>query len=64
MLFFRYVKNTPGKSWFLRVGVSAWELKIDRTRLRKKMKNDIEKRGTNRGEKNSIKSDKQSSKKL
>ena len=48
----------------MRVGGSAWELKIDPKRLRKKIKNDIEKRRTKRGEKKSIKNDKKSSKNL
>ena len=48
----------------MRVGGSAWELKIDTRRLRKKIKNDIEKRRKKRGEKKSIENDKKSSKKL
>ena len=30
------------KQWFLRIGGSAWELKIDPKRFRKKTKDDIE----------------------
>ena len=36
---------------FLRMGGSAWELKIDGKRLRKKIKNDIDDRRTKRNEK-------------
>ena len=49
---------------FLRVGGSAWELKIDPKRLRKKIKNAIEKRRTKRDGKKSIKSDKKRFKQL
>ena len=62
--FFKHLKIPAGKSRFLRVGGSAWELNIDPKRLRKKRNNDIEKRRTKRGEKKSIKNDKKSSKKL
>ena len=44
----------------MRVGGSIWELKIDPKRLRKEIKNDIEKRRKKRDEKKSIKSDKES----
>ena len=44
----------------MRVGESAWELKIDRKKFRKKRKYDIEERTTKRGEKNSINNDKKS----
>ena len=53
-----------GESRFLRVGWSAWELKIDPKRLRKKIKTTSKKRITKRGEKKSIKNDKKSSNKL
>ena len=48
----------------MRVGGSAWELKIDPKRLRKKIENDIGKRRTNISENKSTKGDKKSSKKL
>ena len=48
----------------MRVGGSAWELKIDPKRVRKKIKYDIEKRRTKRGEKKSINNDKKRLKKL
>ena len=48
----------------LRVGGSAWELKIDPKRLRKKEKNDIEKITKKRDENKRINSEKNSSKKL
>ena len=49
---------------FLRVGGSAWELKIDPERFRKKIKNDIEKRSKKIDEHKSIMNDKKSFKKL
>ena len=48
----------------LRVGGSAWKLKIDPKRLRKKIKNDIEKRRTKIGDKKSIKDHKKRLKEL
>ncbi len=42
----------------------VWELKIDPKRLRKEIKNEIEKRRTKRNEKKSINNDKKSSTKL
>ena len=48
----------------LRVGGAVWELKIDPRRLGQEKKNDIEKQRKKRDEKKSIKSDKNSSKKL
>ena len=42
--FFKNVKIPLVKSIFLRVGGSVWELKIDPKRLRKEIKNDIERR--------------------
>ena len=45
------VKISYGKSRFLRVGGSAWELKIDPRRFRKKIQHDIEDRSTKRNEK-------------
>ncbi len=44
--FFTNVNISEGKSRFLRVGGSAWELKIDPKRPRKKIKDDIEERKT------------------
>ena len=52
------------KSRFLTVGGSVWELKIDPKRLRKEIKNDIERRRKKIDENKSIKNDKKSSKKL
>ena len=48
----------------MRVGGSAWELKIDPRRLRKKRNNDIEKRRTKIDEEKNIENDKKGSKKL
>ena len=48
----------------LRVGGSLWELNIDPKRLRKEIKNDIEKQRKRRDENKSFKGDKKSSKKL
>ena len=49
--FFINVKISSGKSRFLRVGGSAWELKIDPKRLRQKITYDIDDRRTKRNEK-------------
>ena len=49
-MIFQKCKIARRKSRFLRVGEFAWELNIDSKRLRKKIKNDIEKR-TKRDEK-------------
>ena len=62
--FFKNRAPAKAKSMFLRVGGSAWELKIDPKRFREKIKNDIEKRNTKRDENKSIKNDKKSFKKL
>ena len=43
---------------------SAWESKTDTKRLQEKIKNDIEKARTKRGEKKNINNDKQSSKEV
>ena len=48
----------------MRVGGSAWELKIDPKRLREEIKNDIERRRQKIDEKKSIENDKKSFKKL
>jgi len=48
----------------LRVGRSAWELKIDPKRLRKEIKNDIERTRYKIDKKKTIKSDKKIFKKL
>ena len=48
----------------MRVGGSVWELKIDPKRLRKEIKNDIERRRQKIDEKKTIKSDKKNSKML
>ena len=49
---------------FLRVGGSVWDVKIDPKRLRKEIKNIIEKRRTKIGDKKSIKDHKKRLKKL
>ena len=51
------VKIFEGKSRFLRVGGSVWELKIDPKRPRKKIKDDIEERITNINEKEAARSE-------
>ena len=61
---FKTVKTPEGKSRFLRVGGSIWEFKIDLKRLRKEIKNDIERRRQKLDEKKTINNAKKSFKKL
>jgi len=52
--FFEYRAPSEAKSRFLRVGGSAWELKIDTKRLEDKENNDFEEGSQRRYEKTSI----------
>ena len=62
--FFTNAKISYGKSRFLRVGGSAWELKIDPKRPRKKIKDDIEERKTNINEQEAARSEQTRPKKV
>ena len=63
-MIFQKSSSRRGEVKALRVGRSAWELKIDPKRLREEIKNVIEKRRKKRHEKKSINSNKKRLKKL
>ena len=64
MVIYQNRAPAEAKSRFLRVGGSAWELKIDPKKFREERKHDLEKRLKKKGEEKTIKNDKKSFKKL